>query len=194
MNSNISLYIKRVELHHTKEYIIKVFKEYGIIEDVIFISKSNDNGQKYNGATILFKSWQYNTKVKELFQKLKEKEDSTIKIHHNPKYFWVVSEHKIKKENFSAEKEIPELTIVPENALEIINDLKLKLFMLESLMQKKEMFCMSLENERTNTWIKSKGIEFQLDDKNVQIQWKEHEITELKIENENLKKKLNIYN
>jgi len=196
-NNNLSLYIKRVELHHTQEYISKVFKDFGCVEEVTFIPKSNDNGQKYNGAIIKFEKWNFNNKVEELWKKLKEKDDSTFKIYHNNKYFWVVSEHKIKVSETKQTELINDKdyqNITTEDALNIINDLKLKLLLLESTLQKKESFCMKIEEERIHTWKNSKQTEFQLDDRDVQIMWKDNEIEELKKENNNLLEQINKFN
>ena len=47
---NLSIYIKRAECSHTKNYIINAFykNDYGIVSDVKFIKKTNDTGKEYN--------------------------------------------------------------------------------------------------------------------------------------------------
>ena len=53
--SPTALYIRRAELHHTKEYISKAleFNMYGIVKEVQFIAKSSGT-VAYNGVIVIF--------------------------------------------------------------------------------------------------------------------------------------------
>jgi hypothetical protein len=99
-----SLYIKRAEMNHTKNYIINSLfsNNYGKVKDVTFIKKSNDNGKEYNGVIITFDSWFLNSKVSDLFKNMNESFDGTAKIIHDNYYnkYWIVKIHKQEINNY----------------------------------------------------------------------------------------------
>ena len=206
--TNLSIYIKRAEINQTKEYIINALHNYGVVDDLEFIDKTNDNGQKYHGVIVHFKQWHFNNIVEELWNQLHANKEATCKIfhgHRNSK-FWIVSVHKVesnKQEIVLSNTEI-DLTNLDSNTVNIINDLQLKIKLLESQLQKKEIFCMQNEHERMCISMKSYGIESELQDKDIQIYWLNDEKKEIqeknsmlikkntKLMNENLDLKLNI--
>ena len=73
MNSieGITLYIKRAEEHHTKEYIVESFSknDIGKVSNTTFIKKYNDNGNSYNGVIVEFERWTMSPNVKKLFDR-----------------------------------------------------------------------------------------------------------------------------
>lgn len=86
------IYIKRAECNHTKEYIARAFAPVGVVKDVEFISKTNERGQKYNGATVTFEKWHACQATKSLFEQLANSDD--VHYHHNPRYYWVVMSYR----------------------------------------------------------------------------------------------------
>jgi regulator of replication initiation timing len=86
------IYIKRAECNHTKEYITRAFAPVGIVKDVEFISKTNDRGQKYNGATVTFEKWHAGQATKDLFEQLAKSDD--VHFQHSLKYYWVIMSYR----------------------------------------------------------------------------------------------------
>ena len=84
--TNITLYIKRAELDHTKEYIARACANcrYGKIKDVKFIEKRDNHGNKYNGVVLLFEDWYHSTTSKQLFADLAVSKDGSAKMYHGP--------------------------------------------------------------------------------------------------------------
>ena len=97
----LPLYIKRAELNQNETYIKNAFKNYGIVDRIEFIEKSNDNGQKYNGVIVYFKQWHFNNVVETLWEQLHAKKDIPTKIFHGPhnNKFWIVTEYKVVEPN-----------------------------------------------------------------------------------------------
>jgi hypothetical protein len=193
MSQNLSLYIKRAESNQTEEYIKNAFKIYGIIESVQFIAKSNDNGQKYNGVIVIFKQWNFNNIVEDLWKQLHAKSENIIKINHGPnnKKFWMVTEYKVPTENLKKTNIIDsisdiDLTNIDEKAIKIINDLQLKIKMLENQLEKKEQFCMQNEHDRMNSSIQATGAHHEVQDRDIQIHWLNEDIVSLKDKNSKL--------
>lgn len=195
MNSNqqLSLYIKRAETNQTEDYIKNAFKPYGIVKSIQFIAKSNDNGQKYNGVIVIFEQWNFNNIVEDLWKQLHAKSDNIIKINHGPnnKKFWMVTEYKVPTENLKKINVIDsisdiDLTNLDEKAIKIINDLQFKIKLLENQLQTKEQFCMQNEHDRMNSWIQSTGANFEVQDRDIQIQWLNEDIVSLKDKNSKL--------
>jgi hypothetical protein len=95
--SNIALYIKRAEMHHTEEYITNAFRDqrYGELAEIKFIKKTNfETGKDYNGAIVSFKYWFNSANVKQLFEQMNSTADGSAKIMHGYNRFWIVCQHK----------------------------------------------------------------------------------------------------
>lgn len=86
------LYIKRAECNHTKDYITRAFANVGVVKDVEFNSKTNERGQKYNGAIVTFEKWHAGQATKCLFEQLATSDD--VQFHHNPRYYWVIMQYR----------------------------------------------------------------------------------------------------
>ena len=94
--SPIALYIRRAELHHTKEYISKAleFNMYGIVKDIQFVAKSSGS-IAYNGVIVIFNSVFLNARVISMCNDLTDTVDKTSKIYHDfTGKYWIVNEHK----------------------------------------------------------------------------------------------------
>lgn len=191
-NNNLSLYIKRAELNQTKDYIVKALENYGIVDSVEFILKTNDNGQQYNGAIIHFKQWKFNNIVEELWKQLNANSETPTKIFHGPRNgkFWIVSQHKVPiVSNIINSNNDIDVTNLDEKSISIINDLQLQIKLFQSKMQTIEQLCMQSEHDRMNSWIQATGAQFEVEDREIQLGWKDEEINELKLKNNLLIKK-----
>ena len=94
--SPIALYIRRAELHHTKEYISKAleFNMYGIVKDIQFVAKTSGT-VAYNGVIVIFNSVFLNARVISMCNDLTDTVDKTSKIYHDfTGKYWIVNEHK----------------------------------------------------------------------------------------------------
>ena len=100
--NDIHIYIPRVEIHHTEEYIRKTLADNMVIDRIEFTPRQNERGQKYNGAVIIVTQWlslyesapspEYN----EIFQSLAAGRE--YKYNHNPRYHWVFTRYITKIE------------------------------------------------------------------------------------------------
>lgn len=192
MTSNItSIYIKRAELNQSAEYIENALKNYGKISNIEFIEKTNDNGQKYNGVIVHFKQWNFNNIVEDLWKQLHANKDTPTKIFHGQRKFWIVNEHKVidQTQKIIESNTDIDLTNLDEKSIQIINDLQLKIKLLESQLQKKELFCMQQEHDRMVVCMQTYGVECELQDKDMQIHWLNEEKKELQQKNSLLIKK-----
>jgi len=174
--ANLPLYIKRAELSQNENYIKNVFKNYGVIDRIEFIEKSNDNGQKYNGVIIYFLQWNFNNIVEQLWTELHANKDVPTKIFHGPHHnkFWIVTQYKLvepSKPTIIQSNISIDLTDIDEKAIKIIHDLQFQIQMLEKQLQKKEQFCMQNELNRMNACIQATASLHEIQDKDIQYQW-----------------------
>jgi hypothetical protein len=104
---NISVYIKRCELYHDKNYIINACHncKYGKVCDIKFIEKQDNQGRKYNGAILTFTHWYNSSIAATLFNDLSNSQDESAKMYHDPitMRFWHVI---IFKPKFSGDIEM----------------------------------------------------------------------------------------
>jgi hypothetical protein len=95
--TNVAIYIKRAETHHTEEYIKNAFKRncYGNVKSVKFIQKSNEVGQKYNGALVVMEHWFKTPEVSELFNVISSQQNKEYKMVHNTRTnrYWIIIQY-----------------------------------------------------------------------------------------------------
>jgi hypothetical protein len=100
--NEIHIYIPRVEIHHTEEYIRKTLADNMIIDRIEFTPRQNERGQKYNGAVIIVTQWlslyesAQSPEYNEIFQSLAAGRE--YKYNHNARYHWVLTRYIIKTE------------------------------------------------------------------------------------------------
>jgi len=98
MNNNISLYIKRAEQHHTKEFIDAAFatNKIGQIRELKFIKKTDTNGREYNGVIVMFEYWNMNIIVKNLLDQMSASQDGTTRFTFDSYKgrYWIVNVYK----------------------------------------------------------------------------------------------------
>jgi hypothetical protein len=173
---NVSIYIKRAEMHHTKNYIINALckNNYGKVSDVVFIKKTNDFGKEYNGAIVTFEKWFTNSNVTTLFNSINDSLDGTAKIIHDNYYnkYWIVNIH--KKEVSSVVENVP---IIDTSKL----DDKEKITYLESLVasmtiqnqilkltqEKSEKKMMEYEDKSSHEYLVNCELKIQLEEKDL---------------------------
>ena len=201
---NISLYIKRAEQMHTKEYIISAFEkaQYGKVKDVKFIEKQNESGVKYNGAIVFFELWFANKKVIKLFNEMQDSKDGIAKIFHDElrQRYWYVMEYTVKPSeveectvdsvvdtSLSKDEQIAQLT-------KLVRSLTSQLHYFETTIQKNEQRMMEHEQIQTYARLVNEDYKFQLFQKelhcDLDIEEMENREEELKKENKILKEKL----
>lgn len=190
---NVSIYIKRAEMHHTKNYIINALykNNYGNVSDVVFIKKTNDFGKEYNGAIVTFEKWFINSNVTSLFNSINDSSEGTAKIIHDNYYnkYWIVNVH--KKELPSVVENVP---IIDTSKL----DDKEKIIYLESLVasmtiqnqilnlnqEKSEKKMMEYEQISSHEYLVNCELKIQLEEKDLF-----REVDKKKYENEKLELK-----
>ena len=98
MNNNISLYIKRAEQHHTKEFIEAAFasNKIGQVRELKFIKKTDTNGREYNGVIVSFEYWNMNTLVKDLLNQMSMSQDGTTRFTFDSYRgrYWIINVYK----------------------------------------------------------------------------------------------------
>ena len=114
MNNNISLYIKRAEQHHTKEFIEAAFasNKIGQVRELKFIKKTDTNGREYNGVIVAFEYWNMNIIVKNLLDQMSASQDGTTRFTFDSCKcrYWIVNVYKQ-----------PQLVVETQLVLETVN-------------------------------------------------------------------------
>ena len=88
----MDLFIKRVELNQSAEFIKQSFREknIAIINEVVFIPK-----QGYNGAVLHIDTWFNNQYVDKLMQDIYNSADGTTRFYFAMSKYWIVQKHHI---------------------------------------------------------------------------------------------------
>jgi hypothetical protein len=173
--NNMSLYIKRAELHHTKEFIMDVFEanSIGIVRDVKFIKKSEITGKEYNGVIVIFERWFMNSRVRQL---LDEMSDTIITkfIYDDYNHYWFINIHKVAfpeyEEVTNVDKSLPneERIIALEN---LVKSMAVQMHYMQKRQEKTESHLMDCEQKDTRNHLCNVDLRFQLDDKDREIAW-----------------------
>ena len=193
---NISLYIKRAEPFHTKEFITEAFSSNNIgkVRDVTFIKKVGDFGKDYNGIIVTFDQWCMNSKVKKLIDDMNSSVDGTTKFIFdlNKQRYWIINIHKPKFENIE-EIEIPELKNINLNISEkerilelenLVKSMSTQMHYMQSRQEKAEKMLMEHEHNETQYWVNNFELRSQLEEKDMEFKYYENKFKE---ENEALK-------
>ena len=97
-NYGLSLFIKRIEMHHTPEFIMLQFVDYGKISNIRFIPKQAFDGTPYKAAIVTFRYWFMTQTVHDLFINMAQSDkDGTTKFNFiepsGRKRYWYVKEY-----------------------------------------------------------------------------------------------------
>lgn len=157
-NNNLSLYIKRAEVNHTKEFIMDAFSinNIGKVCDVRFIKKVDTNGRDYNGTVVMFERWNMNAIVKQILDEMSASKDGTTKFTFD-RYkgrYWFINIYKTQfpeyEEITSIDSGLPEKERIAE--LEnLVKSMAAQMHYMQTRQEKTEMQLM--ETEHTNTQI-----------------------------------------
>lgn len=140
--NNVSLYIKRAEMHVTSNFIINAFNNnnIGIVREVKFSKKSDNSGKEYNGVIVIFERWFTNTKVNKLLDDMNNSEDGTVKFTYD-KYghYWYINIY-----NTNVLPESQQTTMIDANLPD-----KQRIIQLENMLQNMttQMYYMQTRNE-----------------------------------------------
>lgn len=201
--TNISLYIKRAEPFHTKEFITEAFSSNNIgkVRDVTFIKKVGDYGKDYNGVIVTFDQWCMNSKVKKLIDDMNSSIDGTTKFTFdlNKQRYWIINILKPKFENIE-ETEIPELNNINLNISEkerilelenLVKSMSAQMHYMQLRQEKTEKLLMEHEHNETQYWVNNFELRSQLEEKDIEFKYYENKFNEninkYQEENESLK-------
>lgn len=174
--SNISLYFKRAELFHTKEYIINTLRDYqyGDVDEVKFIKKSNiETGNEYYGAIVTFKSWFKSNNVQKLFEQMNSSPDGTAKIRHdyNGCRFWMVCQHQLPvdtKINSSVNLDLPDKERIAELE-KLVTSMSAQMYFIQRQQEKNEQKFMEYEQNEIQSALINGELRSQLEEKEFEI-------------------------
>ena len=110
-NTDVHIYIPRVELNHTEEYIRNALAYELSVERVEFFPRTNEKGHKYNGAVVIVNEWTekeivYKTRCEKTSSKLylTIKDGKEYKFTHWPNKYWILTKHTMATKEEEATK------------------------------------------------------------------------------------------
>ena len=97
-NTNMKLFIARVEVYHPKNFVASTFQRIGRINSIEYIPKMDFNGNDYYSAIIEFKTWIMSEDTNKLFNELSSTNTTEhIKYYYTDKRgqvkYWIVKEY-----------------------------------------------------------------------------------------------------
>ena len=203
--TSITLYIKRAEICHTKEYISDVFsiQQYGKVSNVRFIKKTNEFGKEYNGAIVTFEQWNMNSNVKILLDQLNSSQEGTAKIIHDHKgqRYWIVTQYKSEFSEFDQITKIDPRLNENDRILELENIIKsmaAQMNFMKTQQEKREKELMDCQQRETQAWLYNMELNSQIVEKDEDIKWLTkkadnlaYELAEIEAEKQELALELN---
>lgn len=113
-NTDVHIYIPRVELSHTEEYIRNALAYDLSVERVEFFPRTNEKGHKYNGAVVIVNEWTeteivYKTRCETTSSKLylTIKDGKEYKFTHWPNKYWILTKHMMATKAEAEAEEAP---------------------------------------------------------------------------------------
>jgi len=188
--NNISLYVKRCEVYHDKQYIINACHncKYGKVKDIKFIEKQDNYGRKYNGAILIFENWYNSSICSSLFNDLSTSKDGNAKMYHDPMTmrFWHVMIFKPRTyEDIEMNIGFSAMTLDDKNENENENENKNNISLeemekkynsmisqmnyMQSQLEKAERKMMEYEQKATQDWLQVFELKSQLEEKDNEI-------------------------
>jgi hypothetical protein len=155
---------------------------YGKVKDVTFISKTAENGVKYNGVIVTLQ-WYMNDKVRTLFEELLNSENKISKIYHNSSRYWMITEHKGKHVHAVAIDQDPTLNPITEETPKVDNvdlelelqSVKAQLYLLQYKCEMHEKTIEKLKHDKIQDRLHYSEIKHQLQEKEDEYKEKEEE-------------------
>ena len=92
--SSMSIYIPRVFISISKEFIINIFEElkYGKVKQIDFVDKLDSKGVIYHAAYIHFEYWYENIACKNFQERIKNPEKEARIVYKEP-WYWICLEN-----------------------------------------------------------------------------------------------------
>lgn len=175
--NNISLYIKRADLYQTKEYIINVFasNNIGIVKEVKFIEKTDGFSRAYNGAIVIFERWFMNAKVRQLLDEMGTSMDGTTKFTYDYHgHFWFINVHKPvvpESETIPAvDPSLPDKQRIDELE-KLVQSMAAQMHYNQLRQERTERQLMEVEEKQSHQALCNMELRFQLEDKDMVIEW-----------------------
>jgi len=164
---NVSLFIKRAELHQDEQFIKNVFhsKQIGMVSDVKFIKKMSENGKSYNGVIVNFENWYSSTYAHQLLDNLTSAKDETCRFFVDKNVFWFVSIHRQKIQCCQEIKQIDPSLSDKQRIVkleELVNNLSTQLYYMQKKQENTEQQLMKNEQTNTQNVIYNRELEFEI--------------------------------
>lgn len=164
---NVSLFIKRAELHQDEHFIKNVFhsKQIGMVSDVKFIKKMSENGKSYNGVIVNFENWYSSTYAHQLLDNLTSAKDETCRFFVDKNVFWFVSIHRQKIQCCQEIKQIDPSLSDKQRIVkleELVNNLSTQLYYMQKKQENTEQQLMKNEQTNTQNVIYNRELEFEI--------------------------------
>lgn len=94
-NSNMKLFITRVEVYHPKNFVASTFQTIGRVDSIEYIPKIDFNGNNYYSAIIKFRTWIMSEDTTKLLNDLSS--TNNVKYYYTDKRgqvkYWIVKEY-----------------------------------------------------------------------------------------------------
>ena len=171
-SNNLSLYIKRAETYQTKEYISEMFASnmIGVVNNIKFIKKTDNNGREYNGVIVVFNYWFMNSKVNQLIDEMGSSPTGVVKFiynYHNGNY-WYVNIYKSQYEEFTAvDQNLPDSDRI--TALEnLVKSMSAQMRYMQAQQEKTERQLMENEQDEMRKHICNVALRTKMEDKDIE--------------------------
>lgn len=97
-NTNMKLFIARVEVYHPKKFVASTFQRIGRVNSIEYIPKMDFNGNDYYSAIIEFSTWIMSEDTNKLFNELSSTNTTKhVKYYYTDKRgqvkYWIVKEY-----------------------------------------------------------------------------------------------------
>jgi hypothetical protein len=159
----LKIYLPRVE--HDKDYIANAFRHYGTIEDIIFMPKTDNNGNTYNGAIVSFNDWNMNySDAVDLLEYVKADHTDSYKFYHYKQKFWYVNEYKdLDRKKYQLTNIIEDAKNINNNNNNDFDQIKLKILFLEAELERSERRFMEYEMKQLTDSLYNRELLQQID-------------------------------
>jgi hypothetical protein len=159
----LKLYLPRVE--HDKDYVSNAFRSYGTIEDILFMPKTDNNGNNYNGAIISFDTWNMEFQPAiDLLEYVKSNHTDSYKFYHYKQKFWFVNEYKdMDRKKFQISNIIEDAKNITNDNNNNFDQMKLKIMFLEAELERSERRFMEYEMKQVTDSLYNRELLQQID-------------------------------
>jgi hypothetical protein len=166
--NNVALFIKRAEEYQTKEFIVEAFasNHIGKVKDVIFITKHNNFGKRYNGVIVFFERWNMNELVQTLFDEMSVSPDGTTQFYFDSHRYWIINVHREIlpecNEHTIVDSSLPDKERI-EQLEALVKSMSAQLFYMQTKQEREERYRMELEHKDTRHQLINSELRSQID-------------------------------